>query len=75
MTEFYRLANQYRLTYQTYGSSNATSATFSVSCSKLPGKGLISVYLGVVVLSIDSFQFVTANIELGNALLMNHVLG
>ena len=49
MTEFYRLANQYRLTYQTDGSSNATSATFSAFCIKLPGKGLNNVCLGVVV--------------------------
>ena len=50
MTEFYRLANQYCLTYETDGSSNATSATFSVFGTKLPEKGLNNVYLGVVVL-------------------------
>ena len=50
MTEFYRLENQYCLTYKADGSSNATSATFSVFCTKLPEKGLNNVYLGVVVL-------------------------
>ena len=48
---------------------------FQFFASSYPERVLITYTWVSLFLFIDSFQFVTANIKLGNALLMNHVLG